>query len=124
MAFLVLVSVDQLSMIMGATTTQRIWDDLAGGFVVGLLLFFEERRRRRYLAQRLEVIALMNHHVRNALQVIKYAHYSADELKIIEESVARIEWALREILPGKNLDATAARTSAPAEKQESRQRAS
>jgi hypothetical protein len=44
----------------------------------------------------------MNHHVRNALQAISYSPYAEHEkqMKLIAESVSRIEWALREILPG------------------------
>ena len=69
------------------------------GVVVGVLLYLYERLRDRYLAERLRTIALMNHHVRNALQAIKYARYSKDDVRVIEQAVARIEWALREILP-------------------------
>jgi hypothetical protein len=45
----------------------------------------------------------MNHHVRNALQSITYAPYSssqAEQINLIQASVTRIQWALREILPG------------------------
>jgi two-component sensor histidine kinase len=54
------------------------------------------------LRQRLEVIAEMNHHVRNALQVISLSTYSSadqKQLAAIKESVNRIQWALREVLP-------------------------
>ncbi|MGZ4838348.1 MAG: hypothetical protein ACXVZR_07330 [Terriglobales bacterium] len=73
---------------------------IAGALVFRLLQY--ERDRRRRLRQRLEVIAEMNHHVRNALQVISLSTYSsADQqhLAAIKESVNRIQWALREILP-------------------------
>ncbi len=73
---------------------------IAGILVYRLLQY--ERDRRRQLRQRLEIIAEMNHHVRNALQVISLSAYSyADQqqLKAIKESVNRIQWALREILP-------------------------
>ena len=52
-------------------------------------------------------IELMNHHVRNALQTIvssAYAHRHARQLEGIRTSVKRIEWALREILPGRILE--------------------
>ena len=55
----------------------------------------------------------MNHHVRNALQAIKYAHFLDSQkedklqLEVIGSSVDRIEWALTEILPGKSRDAAA-----------------
>jgi signal transduction histidine kinase len=73
---------------------------IAGALVFRLLQY--ERDRRRHLRQRLEVIAEMNHHVRNALQVISLSTYSsADQqhLAAIKESVNRIQWALKEILP-------------------------
>jgi hypothetical protein len=49
----------------------------------------------------------MNHHVRNALQTIvisAYARGHAQQVDEIRTSVSRIEWALREILPGRVLD--------------------
>ena len=45
----------------------------------------------------------MNHHIRNALQVIAYANLTSDKdesVELIHRSVERIEWALREVLPG------------------------
>jgi hypothetical protein len=77
-------------------------DFLSTSFVVLLILSYEYRRRRR-IRERLEVIELMNHHVRNALQIIALSPHSKEReesLVMIRESVARIEWALREILPG------------------------
>jgi signal transduction histidine kinase len=74
---------------------------LIAGVLVFRLLQFERDRRRR-LRQRLEIIAEMNHHVRNALQVISLSAYSSadqEQLAAIKESVNRIQWALREILP-------------------------
>jgi len=71
------------------------------GFVF-LLLLRSYRQQRAMLRQRVEVIANMNHHVRNALQVIEFNSYStADQQKLeaIKSSVNRIQWALRELLP-------------------------
>lgn len=79
--------------------------DLLGGAITGLLVFRlmqYERDRRQRLRQKLEVIAQMNHHVRNALQIISYsAASSADkqQFQALQESMDRIQWALREILP-------------------------
>lgn len=79
--------------------------DALGGLIAGALVFRllqYERERRRQFRQRLETIADMNHHIRNALQVISGTAYSAanqKQLTAIRESVARIQWALREILP-------------------------
>jgi hypothetical protein len=51
---------------------------------------------------KIQMISAMNHHVRNALQTISYAPYTEEEkqIRMIADSVGRIEWALREILPG------------------------
>lgn len=75
--------------------------------VVGGALFYElsriMRERREITQQRLRTIAEMNHHIRNALQVISYAAISdrhEDSIELISRSVERIEWSLREVLPG------------------------
>jgi hypothetical protein len=76
------------------------------GLAVGLLyvqLSRIERERRAQVQQQLRTIAEMNHHIRNALQIIAYANVTADKeasVEMIRSSVERIEWALREVLPG------------------------
>jgi len=81
-----------------------LWiDNIAAALLLGLVVFFYERRRERELLSKLQVIELMNHHVRNALQPIMYVPYSQDQqlqLNTIRDAVNRIDWALREILPG------------------------
>jgi hypothetical protein len=45
----------------------------------------------------------MNHHIRNALQVLSYGtatHGRKTETEMMRDSIERIEWALREVLPG------------------------
>jgi hypothetical protein len=79
--------------------------DALGGLVAGALAFrllLYERERRARLRQRIAVIADMNHHVRNALQVISFhAYTSADkeQVEAVKESMERIQWALKEVLP-------------------------
>ncbi len=79
--------------------------DALGGIVAGVLsirILQYERERRARLRQRIEVIADMNHHVRNALQVISFHAYSTadkEQLEAVKESMERIQWALKEILP-------------------------
>ena len=77
-------------------------DDLVLGLVAGLVVFAYEQRRSRDIRQKLAVISAMNHHVRNALQTISYVPYTeqAKQILLIQQSVNRIQWALREILPG------------------------
>ena|SRR5579872_2114542 len=62
-----------------------------------------EQERRNRINQRLELIAEMNHHIRNALQVITFSMFdpkgremSMDKMR---QAVDRIQWALREVLP-------------------------
>lgn len=65
----------------------------------------EERSNRELVRARMKTIAELNHHIRNALQVIKYlggaqrSGLDAMQLQLINDSVNRIEWALREVLP-------------------------
>ena len=79
--------------------------DALSAAIIGALsfkLFRYYQAQRRRLRERLEIIADMNHHVRNALQVITFTTASnADqqELETIRHSVNRIQWALRELLP-------------------------
>lgn len=91
----------------GVTRTDIL---LTSNFLTGLVagfLFYSlsnyERLRRKLVQERLRTIAEMNHHIRNALQVITYATASKSEsgsVELIRNSVERIEWALREVLPG------------------------
>jgi hypothetical protein len=79
--------------------------DAVSALICGLvfLLFLRSyRQQRAMLRQRVEVIANMNHHVRNALQVIEFNSYSTsdqEKLAAMKSSVNRIQWALRELLP-------------------------
>ena len=77
-------------------------DDLVMGALAGLVVFIYEQRRSKDVTQKLAVIAAMNHHVRNALQTISYVPYTeqAKQISLIQQSVNRIQWALREVLPG------------------------
>ncbi len=81
-------------------------DDLIISVVLGCVVLFYERRRRRYLEARLKVISEMNHHVRNALQVLSYTTIRQEDEKVrnmMRDSVTRIDWALREVLPADDL---------------------
>jgi hypothetical protein len=77
-------------------------DDIFVGIVAALVVFAYEQRRYRATLEKIRVIAAMNHHVRNALQAMAYAPYTeqSTQIKLVEQAVSRIEWALREILPG------------------------
>lgn len=78
-------------------------NDVVSAIVIGLLIILYENRRRRRMQERLEIIEQMNHHVRNALQLISlspHAHQREEHLAMIQQAVDRIDWALREVLPG------------------------
>ncbi len=85
----------ELLFISGAMTAV-----VAGGMMLWVLLL--QRTRHIETEQRMQVIAEMNHHVRNALQVISYwgvQERDRQQLRFIHEAVDRIEWALSDILP-------------------------
>lgn len=89
------------------TESRRVLDDLCGGLIAAFIIYRYERRRSKYLNEGLKTIELMNHHVRNALNVIVLSangHSHGKLLEGIQASVGRIDWALREILPGRVLD--------------------
>jgi hypothetical protein len=78
------------------------------GAVVGLgaglaffLLMAGLRERRMLLADEIRRLAELNHTVRNSLNLIALAHYSADyaHKKLILENTARIAEKLRELFP-------------------------
>jgi signal transduction histidine kinase len=60
-----------------------------------------EKQRREAELLRMQVISEMNHHIRNALAAISLSSESIENqqcMRLIADSVDRIEWALREIL--------------------------
>ena len=69
-------------------------------------MYTYERQRSRLLSEKLRVIRDMNAFIRNELQVL-YATLNAPEksrIPAVERSVERIDWALRELLPGGMID--------------------
>jgi len=87
------------------------FDDLLPGIVAAALVYVIQRLQARELRRQRQsaaVIDQMNHHIRNALQVIvaraALDHEATPELRQIDDAVARIDWALREILPRSNGD--------------------
>jgi len=92
----------------GVLGSGTVLDDVLLGLFAAIGVFFllrhldtvRELRRRQHYAL---IIAELNHHVRNALQVIisraDVAIHGVTELEDIFSAVNRIDWALREILP-------------------------
>jgi hypothetical protein len=88
---------------LGVGGVPALIDDLLVGIVAGAMVFAYERHQHKLVLARLRVIAEMNHHVRNALQPILYSPFlqeQAEQVRTIQEGTRRIEWALREVLPG------------------------
>ena len=79
-----------------------ISDDVILGLGAAIVVLHYEKERGRLLIEKLRVIRDINSSVRNELQVL-YAYLDHPEkLRVsdIEHSVERIDWALREMLPG------------------------
>jgi signal transduction histidine kinase len=102
-AFLVVVVVGYASdMTVNRHPSWRLTDEIGLGVAAGLVVYAYERQRSRLLSEKVRVIRDMNAFVRNELQVL-YATLDAPEksrVPAVERSVERIDWALRELLPG------------------------
>ncbi len=87
----------------------RLWERSLAEGVSALLVAFltarlltTARRQREATLLRMQVISEMNHHIRNGLAAISLTTdviQNQQCIRVISESVERIEWALREILP-------------------------
>ena len=88
---------------------ERLMAEAGSALILGMLaarLLHHAYKARQHALARLRVIAELNHHVRNALEVISLSAYiTRDEeaIRHIMEGVNRIDWALREILPQEGL---------------------
>jgi signal transduction histidine kinase len=84
---------------------ERMLAEAVSAIVVALLtarLMHIAHERRKDALLRMQVISEMNHHIRNALAAIYLttdAIQNQQAIRVISESVDRIEWTLREILP-------------------------
>jgi hypothetical protein len=84
---------------------ERLLAEGISALVVSLLtakLVQVTRERHRLTVARMQVIAEMNHHIRNALSPVSLSLEDAknQQLKrVMSDAVDRIDWALREILP-------------------------
>ena len=78
-------------------------DNIITGILASLVVFAYEQKRYSQTLENLRIVAEMNHHVRNALQVILCSRIFGEheqQVKVIADAARRIEWALREVLPG------------------------
>jgi hypothetical protein len=101
----------------GVSGMTAVIDDLLIGILAGLLVFAYERHQHRLVLDKMKVIAEMNHHVRNALQPMLYSPFlkeQAEQVQAIQDGIRRIEWALREVLPGETASSLPQSKSRPA----------
>lgn len=76
-------------------------------FLFSFVLLRYEARRRAMLFRRMEIVAEVNHHIRNALTGIVYtAAVRSDPVlqAVIEDATARVDWVLTTVLPDGSSD--------------------
>ena len=73
---------------------------IMSGLLTSRFLYVERRSRLADL-RRFEIIELLNHHIRNALQAIVFDNTTRnqEESSTLNDAVLRIEWVLAEVLP-------------------------
>ena len=64
-------------------------------------MMYHSRQRRLDTLRRFQIIAEMNHHIRNSLQTILYQSYTLDDdvATRLKDAVDRIQWVLDRVLP-------------------------
>ena len=91
-------------------TVRRMEADAVGSVVIGWLVYRVLRslsERRRYTLERLRLIATLNHHIRNSLQVIQLSAQTTQHdgaIRHIDDSVQRITSVLADIIPMPDAD--------------------
>ena len=84
--------------------------DLVAALVVAYFAYVAlraERQRALRAAAELKMIADMNHHIRNALDMLTMSAYGTDDkaaVAVIQKATERITWALREVLPSREIE--------------------
>ena len=110
LVFALLLATLYMSAHFGFSGVQSVIDDLLGGIIAGLCVYVYEKNRLNSLREKLLTIDLMNHHIRNALQPLMFLEFESNKeahVRTIGECVTRIEFALREVLPGHSTEAFA-----------------
>jgi len=90
-------------------TELRIQDSFTAGLLAALAVWLALAAghfRQKQIKDQVQTVADLNHHLRNALNIILNSHYlSAHEQKTaILASVDRIDRALQQIVPGERTD--------------------
>lgn len=84
------------------------FDDILIGLVCGIAVSIYLERREYRMLKRLRMIADLNHIIRNELDVIFSSAYltrDREHIERIEHCVNKVQWALREVLPGEEEEA-------------------
>lgn len=71
-------------------------------FLFCFVLLKIEARRRAALARRMEIVADVNHHIRNALTGVVFTAAARNDpalQEVLEDATARIDWVLNTVLP-------------------------
>lgn len=90
---------------VGASPTEmRTQDAIFTGLFCAVIVSIAlgaERFRREQFRERVKVVSDLNHHLRNALEIIIHGHLlpQSSQTKAILESVERIDHALKKIVP-------------------------
>lgn len=93
-----------LDMALGMDNRPLLYSDAFDGIVTALLTFFVViyyERMRQMTAERLQVAAEINHHVRNALTTVLYSVYVKQDpelIQVTQDAVNRVDRVLREDL--------------------------
>lgn len=76
-----------------------VLENLVVGFAVAFVFWSYENYRRQVSRRWAATVSELNHHIRNALQMITYSRYAPEEqqLHIVEEATIRIDAVLKEI---------------------------
>jgi hypothetical protein len=99
---------DTVMLVMGGSPWLGVIDDICIGSFAAAIVLYYERRRTRDLRRKLTTVAQMNHHVRNQLEIIEFSAWTTHNkahIARMHEAVAHIDWALREVLGKRYIDA-------------------
>lgn len=85
-------------------TELRLQDSLTAGLLAALIVWLvlaAARFRQKQIQSQIQTVADLNHHLRNALNIILNSHYLSthDQKDAVLASVDRIDMALQQILP-------------------------
>jgi putative flippase GtrA len=74
-------------------------ENLAVGLCAGFFFWQHDSFRRRISQRRATTVAELNHHIRNALQIITYSRFApeATQLEILQDATTRIDAVLTEV---------------------------